>query len=483
MIRVLLISAAEVRRKSVLGGCAMDDHRFRAAITLATALMVLPALASAYAQNDASTQAPAVSPTAPPPAATQPQAQAQGAAGAPKSPLDCEAPAPPAKVGGASFGLNPTASLQTKSWQAPNGMIEFTIDSFASIPAGSLIGICTRWAQQPPAKYTKAARPICSELSTDGRQLKITMLVPDPDKSTPPSPKGKREYAAWLVPQAEVRVIIASDDTAKPSYLADITTRIGITNVFWASLLAIAIVVIAFVILTLIAYRKLLGGTTLKANPLLLIVSQSGYASLSQFQIVLWTFLVGASAIYVMALSGELIEITNGTLILLGISGAAAIGAKVHGANESANVRAAAASAAAEKAAADKILAEKTAAALNAPADAAAAQRAAADKLAAEQNAAAKAAAHDAAVAKAVTIQGTGAPRKPRWADLVISDDDGLQIDVTRVQMLYFTLIGAAFVLMQVATTYVIPEIPTGFLVLMGISNGVYVGSKFVGPS
>ena len=94
-------------------------------------------------------------------------------------------------------------------------------------------------------------------------------------------------------------------------------------------------------IFTVIAYRKLLGGTTLKANPLLLIVSQSGYASLSQFQIVLWTFLIGASAIYVMALSGELIEITNGTLILLGISGAAAIGAKVHGANESANVRAA----------------------------------------------------------------------------------------------------------------------------------------------
>jgi hypothetical protein len=307
------------------------------------------------------------------------------------------------------------------------------------------------------------------------------MLVPDPDKSAPPLPPNQtRETAAGLVPLAQVRIIITSDDPAHP-YYADISTRIGITNVVWAALLVIAILGVAFLILTVIAYRKMIDGTTLKANPLLLIVSQNGYASLSQFQIVLWTFLVGGSAIYVMALSGQLIEITQGTLILLGISGAAAIGAKVHGANESANVRAAAASAAAEKAAADKILAEKTAAALNAPADAAAAQRAAADKLAAEQNAAAKAAAHDAAVAKAVTIQGTGAPRKPRWADLVISDDGGLQIDVTRVQMLYFTLIGAAFVLMQVATTYVIPVIPDGFLILMGISNGVYVGSKFAG--
>ena len=122
--------------------------------------------------------------------------------------------------------------------------------------------------------------------------------------------------------------------------MADISTRIGITNVVWAALLVIAILGVAFVILTVIAYRKMIDGTTLKANPLLLIVSQNGYASLSQFQIVLWTFLVGGSAIYVMALSGELIEITNGTLILLGISGAAAIGAKAHGANESANIKA-----------------------------------------------------------------------------------------------------------------------------------------------
>ena len=52
------------------------------------------------------------------------------------------------------------------------------------------------------------------------------------------------------------------------------------------------------------------------------------------------------------------------------------------------------------------------------------------------------------------------------------------EIDVTRFQMLLFTLITAAFVLMNVVTTYVIPDIPTGFLTLMGISNGVYLGAK-----
>lgn len=46
--------------------------------------------------------------------------------------------------------------------------------------------------------------------------------------------------------------------------------------------------------------------------------------------------------------------------------------------------------------------------------------------------------------------------------------------------MLLFTLITAAFVLMSVVTTYVIPEISAGFVTLMGISNGVYMGSKIV---
>ena len=72
----------------------------------------------------------------------------------------------------------------------------------------------------------------------------------------------------------------------------------------------------------------------------------------------------------------------------------------------------------------------------------------------------------------------------PRWSDLVVNQsvkDDGTvtrEIDIARFQMLLFTLITAGFVLMSVVTTYVIPEISTGFVTLMGISNGVYMGSK-----
>jgi len=46
--------------------------------------------------------------------------------------------------------------------------------------------------------------------------------------------------------------------------------------------------------------------------------------------------------------------------------------------------------------------------------------------------------------------------------------------------MLLFTLISAVFVITKVIAAYVIPEIPVGYLTLMGISNGVYVTAKFV---
>ena len=56
---------------------------------------------------------------------------------------------------------------------------------------------------------------------------------------------------------------------------------------------------------------------------------------------------------------------------------------------------------------------------------------------------------------------------------------EGRELDVTRIQMLFFTLVTAVFVVMKVVTSYEIPVIPEGFLILMGISNSVYVASKF----
>lgn len=70
--------------------------------------------------------------------------------------------------------------------------------------------------------------------------------------------------------------------------------------------------------------------------------------------------------------------------------------------------------------------------------------------------------------------------RTPKWSDIVTDTDRPAEIDVTRVQMLFFTVISAFFVGLHIADTGTIPEIDPTYVTLMGISNGVYVTTKFV---
>ena len=72
--------------------------------------------------------------------------------------------------------------------------------------------------------------------------------------------------------------------------------------------------------------------------------------------------------------------------------------------------------------------------------------------------------------------------RVPHWSDLVVWDGIG-ELDITRVQMFVFTVIAATFVAIKIADENVIPTIPDSIVVLMGLTNGIYVGGKYVGAS
>jgi hypothetical protein len=335
--------------------------------------------------------------------------------------------------------------------------------------------VCFRWRTVP--KSTTAfieTRPTQLDLSSDGKLLKVTTTVPD-DLGPQPSDVAR---ALYVVPLAEVRILAISKNNETA---VDVTTAIGITHPVLASFFAIVTVILGFVALHIAVGRRLTHPGILQANWLLRIISTpSGVASLSQLQIILWTFVVAASAMYVMSLSGQLIEITNGTLVLLGIAGAAGIGAKAHFEAQGATAEAAAAKAAADKAAAAIIAAQNAAAAHAAPADPVVAAR----MTVAAGDADAKAKIADATKKRANDLKNPPDDQTPKWSDLIFNvsvKDDGTEtreIDVARYQMLLFTLITAVFVLMNVVTTYVIPEISAGFVTLMGISNGVYMGSK-----
>jgi energy-converting hydrogenase Eha subunit E len=211
---------------------------------------------------------------------------------------------------------------------------------------------------------------------------------------------------AFTVPVSDM-VVEVTPASGDPVIVTSI--QVGVTNVAVAWIVVIAVAALVWLILYIIARHYDLKGRNLILR---IISSRDGYASLSQLQIILWTFVVGASAIYVMTLSGNLIAISAGTLTLLGIASTAGLLTRAQGA-----------------------------AAQNAP-------------------------------------QPAGVKAEPTWADLVVPDRSTGEIDVTRLQMLAFTLIVAAFVLVKVVVDYEIPTIPESFLVLMGISNGVYVTGR-----
>jgi hypothetical protein len=393
-------------------------------------------------------------------------------------PVGCNAIQKPASAGGASTVQETGESLQHKSWQPTGGEIQFTVKSFESIPANASVFACFRWKTKTESKGDFIeTHPSRLDLSGDGKLLKVTTTVPDPGRQ--PNDVATASIVLPLVPLAEVRILAIDNQN---SVKADVTSQIGITYAWAAFAFAVITMLLAFVMLCITAAKRLQDypGIQKASYALQIISTPSGFASLSQLQIVLWTFVVAGSAVYVMSLSGELIQITSGTLVLLGIAGAAGIGAKVHTQAQGATVEAAAAKAAADKAAADIIASQKSAAAAAAPGDPVAAAEqdvAATDKTAKDKIA-------YATKSRADALKNPPKTQTPRWSDLIVNEsikDDGTttrEIDVARVQMLLFTLITAIFVFISVLTNYVIPEISSGFQTLMGISNGVYLGSK-----
>jgi hypothetical protein len=424
-------------------------------------------------------------------------------------------------------------SLQRKRWQPRGGIVQFTIRSFPAIPDKSSFYVCFRWKTTTPGDtgaYVQVA-PDRLDRNNDGTTWTLTTTIPRnfPDVA----PGKKRDKALPLVPLADVRIIVFDEHT---TLAADVSTTIGITYPLWAILFALGTVFVALLALWAVTRERVTQTLIRQASwPLRIISTPSGYASLSQLQVVLWTLVVAASAVYVMSLSGDLIQITDGTLVLLGIAGATAIAAKVHTASQAPTAQTVTAATAPDQTKAgtqtpDQIKAaaqtpDQTTATTQTPDQTTATTQTPDQTKAATQTPdqikAATQTPDQATPATQTPDQATPATKtpdqttpatqtpdqttattktpdqtvvvtrtpaqtlavthKPQWSDLIFTENSAngtMEIDVARFQMLLFTLITAVFVLMNVVTTYMIPEIPTGFLTLMGISNGVYLGVK-----
>ncbi len=488
-------------------------------------------------------------------------------------------------------------------WQPLGGTVSFSLKGAAIADKPPIV--CFAYHR---GAFQASPRVWLQSNDTTNSTLTYDAVVP-PKLAGPPRHLNKFFVAARtgiVALSGEMRVIVPD---GKGGALTDVTETIGLTSVVASAVLAFVAMLLAFWFTFGVARWLNVPGKGL----LKVISTRGGVASLSQLQVILWTFVIGTGAVYVMAITGGLIDISNGTLILLGISGVATVGSKLQNAQSGNSQSTTGAPSVQQKPGqvmdlrpvgeADetevslawseptsggrvrayrvryrlgstaqpptpgpwmtagetvtetryrvinlepKTLYDFQVLAFNEYGDAEKASdpisKTTRDRTgdaallvsglrlerppqlgqidliwAAVANATGytvqqrphqsddvwkdcdpapteaklsiktgidsarwydfRVAAAGGPWSRVLTVR---AQRQPLWADLVIKPDGTSEIDVTRLQMLFFTVVTAVFVAIKIGYSYTIPDIPQGFLVLMGISNGIYLSAKFV---
>lgn len=351
-------------------------------------------------------------------------------------------------------------------WQPRDGRVRFTITSPTAVSPSSLgnleLAVCFGW---PSPVYASADTATTEQLYRTSylRTIARTDTTITYETTLPDELWGKQnkdiapsfwdifvdKFRYWtgdhvhvydglgLVPTVHMRIVGQSHDApaADPNALDTVLT-VGISSHILAIIIAVLVLGVArHFLLRWAKSRKIKGGVILQ-----LITNKSGYASLSQFQILLWTAVIAVGLAYVMTLSGALIDVPNQVLALLGISGFSALSAAYASRTKQE----------------DK---QKEQSGDDNPEDP--------DKTAKARNPAA-----------ANADKPHDPKRVPKWEDLVVWDGRS-EIDITRAQMLVFTVLAASFVVVKIIDESAIPSIPDGVVLLMGLTNGVYVGGKY----
>lgn len=392
------------------------------------------------------------------------------------------------------------------NWQPVGGEIRFTVESPTASLTKADLRVCFRWHREDRAVNAQidvgddyvASIPVrIIEANTN----KIVAAAVVPDLGDPPDawqgPGTTTGFA--IVPEADIRILVAGEGIAGDAW--DIARRIGVTSRLWAAIGALTIVAVLYLLLLLLKRRAF---ENINVHTVLFLVSTArNYASLSQLQIMLWTFVVLGSVVYVMMQSGNLVPISAGTLVLLGISGVAVVGSAMQS-SKSESVANAPRLLVGGMAPAHTLGIEgdfyldtsnktvherdssgwrlvRTIAGANLSTGVAAPAAAAigndGDVYVDTATGTIYRMSGGAWTDVGVSVFRLSSAERPKWRHLV--EGERGTIDPPRLQMLLFTVITAVFVVLNVATSSSIPEIPESYLALMGISNGIYLASKF----
>lgn len=230
------------------------------------------------------------------------------------------------------------------TYQGPGGDIHFTVSGELKSQPEMHARLC--WKPDPQLAKKAASTPAAKERSCrEDIQLRRLREIPNPPGAvyavtiprdfTKDIPAGTEHGLFEIVPVPIAQLTITPGDGSSVNWQA--VREIGITSHTVAAILALIAVLAAGIVLYRFAIYLGVPGPRLPVAtgvtgflipllrgysvPLRLISTGNGWASLSQFQIILWTFVIGAGAVYVMSLTGSLIAISLGTLSLLGIAG------------------------------------------------------------------------------------------------------------------------------------------------------------------
>jgi hypothetical protein len=488
---------------------------------------------------------------------------------------------------------------ETTRWEPYHGLVRFSIAGIDGQSNAVLVETCFRWKLEG-TRYALCPSPERVGNAPDGT-VTFAVIVPFASKDSPAGVATESLLPLLPVANLRIRLLEPSPPTqpgAAQAVLASYVREIGITSKPISALLALVFFTLASGVLYLFARSLRIPGTNLVLR---VVSSAKGWASLSQFQIVLWTLLIATGTVYVVTLTGSLLVITTGTLALLGIAGATAVGSQFQqkavvpadtlapaavanlaldgnpGPNEAVLSWSPVAGAFRytvlhSKDNGQNWVTEATALensrfrlvdlapatpylvrvlATNAMGPGGAAQIAFTTAQSPPTPSNALGSILDVrqgalSASREVTLRwsplsgatgyrlqhrphesdrdwhpagtvgsasarlgglrpetdydvrvipfdatGDGPPsniwrvrtgaRAPQWSDLVTGDAPLPEVDVTRVQMLMFTVISAFFVALKIGESGTIPEIPSSYVTLMGISNGVYLTAKFVG--
>ncbi len=220
--------------------------------------------------------------------------------------------------------------LDKMKWQAGGGLARFNVSGIEK-PSETAVSVCFSWRYDGETKPTAAPSDICVPATRaargdgeDSASTTIPFVVRVPLDWIHGISAQNVSTVIPFVPSAWMRVRVAS--AQQPEKVDETPLILGVT----AAGISLCLTALFLIIATMVLSRFAAGIRAPGHNILLRVISQrSGWASLGKFQIILWTAVVGAGAFYVITLNGSLIDISSGTLILLGISGGAAVASQV----------------------------------------------------------------------------------------------------------------------------------------------------------